>query len=149
MVFKIVRSRISPFAFTAVPQKILKKCRPDTKNLLRGKGKQTNIKPTHSKFNILRQICSLIPPLEGGKIARPVGAEKKSRTFAPWRHAVSLPNQVQSPFVFIDRPRWESLSCPIEFLCFTPDWVPANENIRSPFWQGMAARPGHFKKADE
>lgn len=48
------------------------------------------IKPTRCRFNILRQICNLIPEHLVAKIARETGAEDKSRTFSPWSHAVSL-----------------------------------------------------------
>jgi hypothetical protein len=51
--------------------------------------KKRQIKPTRSKFNILRQICSFIPPHTVAKIARETGAEDKSRTFTPWSHVVS------------------------------------------------------------
>jgi len=47
------------------------------------------IKPTRSKFNVLRQICNLIPEHTVSKIARTTGAEDKSRTFSPWSHVVS------------------------------------------------------------
>lgn len=52
--------------------------------------KNTNIKPTRSQCNILRQICNLIPPHAVAKIARTTGAEAKSRSFDPWSHTVSL-----------------------------------------------------------
>jgi hypothetical protein len=51
--------------------------------------KKTN-KPTRSRFNVLRQICNLIPEHEVSKIARETGVEDKSRTFSPWSHTVSL-----------------------------------------------------------
>jgi IS5 family transposase len=47
------------------------------------------IKPTPSKFNILRQVCNYIPQFIVAKIARATGAEDKSRTFNPWSHVVS------------------------------------------------------------
>src|SRR5438105_15438627 len=52
--------------------------------------KKTKIKPTRSKFNILRQICNFIPQHIVSQIARTTGAKDKSRTFTPWSHAVSL-----------------------------------------------------------
>jgi hypothetical protein len=52
--------------------------------------KRRHIKPTPSEFNILRQICNLIPAHEVSRIARATGAEDKSRTFKPWSHVVSL-----------------------------------------------------------
>jgi hypothetical protein len=51
--------------------------------------KKQQIKPTRSKFNILRQICNFIPQHIVSKIARETGAEDKSRTFTPWSHVVS------------------------------------------------------------
>src|SRR5271157_2773398 len=51
--------------------------------------KKQPIKPTRSQFNILRQICNLIPQHTVAKIARETGAEGKSRTFTPWSHVVS------------------------------------------------------------
>jgi len=47
------------------------------------------IKPTRSKFNILRQICNIIPQHTVAKLARETGVEDKSRTFSPWSHVVS------------------------------------------------------------
>jgi len=52
--------------------------------------KNKAIKPTRCRFNLLRQICNLIPEHEVSKIARSTGAEDKSRTFSPWSHTVSL-----------------------------------------------------------
>ena len=52
--------------------------------------KKKTTKPTHGRFNILRQICNLIPEHEVAKIARQTGAEDKSRSFDPWSHVVSL-----------------------------------------------------------
>ncbi len=52
--------------------------------------KNRTIKPTRCRFNILRQICNLIPEHEVAKIARDTGVEDKSRTFSPWSHTVSL-----------------------------------------------------------
>jgi len=52
--------------------------------------KKKLVKPTRSKFNVLRQICNLIPAHEVSKIARETGAEDRSRTFTPWSHTVSL-----------------------------------------------------------
>src|SRR5881398_113226 len=53
------------------------------------KNKKT-IKPTRCRFNVLRQICNLIPEREVSKIARETGVEDRSRTFSPWSHTVSL-----------------------------------------------------------
>jgi hypothetical protein len=52
--------------------------------------KKKTTKPTRGRFNILRQICNLIPEHLVSKIARETGAEDKSRSFSPWSHAVSL-----------------------------------------------------------
>jgi len=52
--------------------------------------KNKKIKPTRSRFNVLRQICNLIPGHEVAKIARETGVEDKARTFTPWSHTVSL-----------------------------------------------------------
>jgi len=52
--------------------------------------KNKSIKPTRSQFNILRQICNLIPEHEVSKIARETGVADQSRTFSPWSHTVSL-----------------------------------------------------------
>jgi Transposase DDE domain/Domain of unknown function (DUF4372) len=52
--------------------------------------KNKNIKPTRSRFSVLRQICNLIPAREVSKIARETGAADKSRTFSSWSHLVSL-----------------------------------------------------------
>ena len=52
--------------------------------------KKHKIKPTRSKFSILRQICNFIPQYEVSKITRTTGVEDKSRTFTPWSDVVSL-----------------------------------------------------------
>src|ERR1022692_5073851 len=52
--------------------------------------KNKKIKPTRSRFNVLRQICNLIPEHEVSKIARETGVMDKSRTVSPWSHTVSL-----------------------------------------------------------
>ncbi len=52
--------------------------------------KKRHIKPTRSQFNILRQICNLIPTHLVPKLARETGAEDKSRSFTPWSHMVSF-----------------------------------------------------------
>ena len=54
--------------------------------------KKKTTKPTRSRFNILRQICNLIPEREVSRIARETGVEDQSRTFSPWSHTVSLCN---------------------------------------------------------
>lgn len=52
--------------------------------------KLNTIKPTRCRFNILRQICNLIPEHLVSTIARETGAQDKSRTISPWSHVVSL-----------------------------------------------------------
>lgn len=42
------------------------------------------------KFEVLHQICNLIPPFLVSKIAKQTGVQKKARTFSPWSHVVSL-----------------------------------------------------------
>lgn len=51
---------------------------------------QLKTRPARSRFNILRQLCNLIPEHLVSKIARESGAEDKSRSFSPWSHIVSL-----------------------------------------------------------
>ena len=52
--------------------------------------KQTNRKPTRSKFTLLRQLCNLIPAHLVPQLARDTGVAEKARTFTPWSHVVSL-----------------------------------------------------------
>lgn len=52
--------------------------------------KKKTTQPTRSRFNILRQICNLIPQHEVARIARETGVQDQSRTFSPWSHTVSL-----------------------------------------------------------
>ena len=41
-------------------------------------------------FEVLRQICNLIPPFLVSKLARQTGVAKKARTFTPWSHVVTM-----------------------------------------------------------
>lgn len=52
--------------------------------------KKTNVVPTPSKLNLLRQVCNLIPDFLVPKLARETGVEEKCRTFSSWSHVVSL-----------------------------------------------------------
>jgi hypothetical protein len=52
--------------------------------------KKTTAKPTASKFSLLRQICSFIPPHLVPHLARETDVDEKARTFSPWSHVVSL-----------------------------------------------------------
>jgi Domain of unknown function (DUF4372) len=52
--------------------------------------KKTTVKPTASKFSLLRQLCNFIPPHLVPKLARTTGVENHARTFSSWSHVVSL-----------------------------------------------------------
>ena len=51
---------------------------------------KTQRKPTAGKFSLLHQLCNLIPAHLVPKLARDTGVDKRSRTFTPWSHVVSL-----------------------------------------------------------
>lgn len=46
--------------------------------------------PAKSKLPVFTQLCKLIPPHLVSKLASKHGVDKKSRTFTPWSHVVSL-----------------------------------------------------------
>lgn len=48
------------------------------------------MKPTKSKFTVLKQICELIPRNLVPNLAKKHGVIQKSRSFTPWSHVVSL-----------------------------------------------------------
>lgn len=52
--------------------------------------KQTKPLQRAHKFEVLRQICNLIPPFLVSKVARQHGVDKKARRFTPWSHVVSM-----------------------------------------------------------
>jgi hypothetical protein len=52
--------------------------------------KKTTVKPTASKFSLLRQVCNFIPPHLVPRLARETGVDEQARTFSPWSHVVSL-----------------------------------------------------------
>lgn len=52
--------------------------------------KTKHINSTASKFNILRQICNLIPTFLVSRLAREYNSEADARTFSHWSHVVSL-----------------------------------------------------------
>ena len=52
--------------------------------------KETQRKPTRTKFSLLRQLCNFIPNHLVPELARAHRVEQKSRTFLPWSHVVSL-----------------------------------------------------------
>lgn len=52
--------------------------------------KQTKPLQRSHKFEVLRQICNLIPPFLVSKVAKQHGIDKKARRFTPWSHVVSM-----------------------------------------------------------
>jgi hypothetical protein len=52
--------------------------------------KQTKPLQRAHKFEVLRQICNLIPPFLVSKVAKQHGVDKKARCFTPWSHVVSM-----------------------------------------------------------
>jgi hypothetical protein len=52
--------------------------------------KQTKVFQRAHKFEVLRQICNLIPPFLASRVARQTGVDKKARTFSPWSHVVTM-----------------------------------------------------------
>ena len=52
--------------------------------------KETQRKPTRTKFSLLRQLCNFIPNHLVPQLAREHAVEEKSRTFLPWSHVVTL-----------------------------------------------------------
>src|SRR5437764_236115 len=46
--------------------------------------------PTRSSFNILRQVCNLIPNHLVAKLARETGVDEQARTYSPWSHVVTM-----------------------------------------------------------
>ena len=42
------------------------------------------------KFEVLRQICNLIPTFLVPKLAKETGVDKKARSFSPWSHVVAM-----------------------------------------------------------
>jgi hypothetical protein len=46
--------------------------------------------PTRSKFTILKQVMDKIPPYVVSTLARKHGCDKKSRSFSPWSHVVTM-----------------------------------------------------------
>jgi hypothetical protein len=52
--------------------------------------KKNIVKPTASKFSLLRQVCNFIPSHLAPRLARETGVADRCRTFSPWSHVVSL-----------------------------------------------------------
>jgi len=48
------------------------------------------MKPAKHKFTLLKQIAEIFPPYIVSKLARKHGVDKKSRTFSPWSHVISM-----------------------------------------------------------
>lgn len=48
------------------------------------------MKPARNKFTLLKQVVENIPSYLVPKLARKHGIDKKSRTFSPWSHVVSM-----------------------------------------------------------
>jgi len=48
------------------------------------------MEPTRHKFTILKQVVEKIPSYLVSKLARKHGCDKKSRTFTPWSHVVTM-----------------------------------------------------------
>ena len=42
------------------------------------------------RYTMLKKICNLIPPHLVNRLAKEHGVDKKSRTFTPWSHVVTL-----------------------------------------------------------
>ncbi len=47
-------------------------------------------KPTKHSPVVFAQLCKLIPVGMVGKLAKEYGVDKKSRSFSPWSHVVTL-----------------------------------------------------------
>ncbi len=48
------------------------------------------MKPAKHKFTLLKQVIDNIPPYIVSKLAKRHGVDKKSRSFSPWSHVVSM-----------------------------------------------------------
>ena len=48
------------------------------------------MKPTRSKYNVMRQLVAMNPAGMVGKLARAHEVEKRTRSFSSWIHVVSL-----------------------------------------------------------
>jgi hypothetical protein len=65
-------------------------------------------KPRRSPFSVLRQICHLIPAHLVPKLARETGVDRKTRTFSPWSHLVSLIHAQLTHAIGLNDSRWSS-----------------------------------------
>lgn len=52
--------------------------------------KQTKPFQRRHTFQVLRQICNLIPPFLVSQVAKATGADLRARTFTPWSHVVTM-----------------------------------------------------------
>lgn len=52
--------------------------------------KKKQSQPTNSKLRVLEQVCKLIPAHLVPKLARETGVDRKSRTYTPWSHVVTM-----------------------------------------------------------
>lgn len=52
--------------------------------------KQTRVFQRPHRFEVLRQICNLIPPFLVSRLARQTGVDKRARKFSPWSHVVAM-----------------------------------------------------------
>jgi len=52
--------------------------------------KEKQPQPTKSKLRVLEQLCKLIPVHLVPKLARETGVDKKSRSYTPWSHVVTM-----------------------------------------------------------
>ncbi len=48
------------------------------------------VKPTRHKFTILKQVVEKIPSYLVSKLANKYDVDKRSRTFSPWSHVVTM-----------------------------------------------------------
>lgn len=48
------------------------------------------MKPAKHKFTILKQVMDIIPPYLVSKLSKKHGVDKRSRSFSPWSHVVSM-----------------------------------------------------------
>ena len=48
------------------------------------------MKPAKHKFTLLKQVVGIIPAYLVSKLAKKHGVDKKSRSFSPWSHVVSM-----------------------------------------------------------
>ena len=56
---------------------------------MKNKKRKSN-SPTRSIFNVLRQVCNLIPNHLVPKLARETGVDDYARTYQPWSHVVTM-----------------------------------------------------------